>query len=95
LLKKHATITYDTGLANAEFSSGPSGGWKINSWKDSFGQDVEEWNPIQMEFYKQVKTLGLKKNETEKKKWLNKSIEDWIVEFGEMDKWKIKKTTLI
>lgn len=63
---------------------------KINSWKESFGQEVEEWNPIQMEFYKQVKTLGLKKNENEKKKWLDKSIEDWIVEFGEMDKWKVE-----
>lgn len=28
------TITYDIGLANLNFSSGPSGGWEINSWKE-------------------------------------------------------------
>lgn len=27
-------VTYDTGLANLSFSSGPSGGWHISSWKE-------------------------------------------------------------
>lgn len=29
-----ATITYNSGLANASFSSGPSAGWKISNWKE-------------------------------------------------------------
>ncbi|HEV2601588.1 MAG TPA: polymer-forming cytoskeletal protein, partial [Candidatus Babeliales bacterium] len=29
-----ATITYNSGLANLNFSSGPSGGWNITSWKE-------------------------------------------------------------
>ena len=29
-----ATVTYETGLANINFSSGPSGGWSIDSWKE-------------------------------------------------------------
>ncbi|MFA5934904.1 MAG: choice-of-anchor R domain-containing protein [Candidatus Paceibacterota bacterium] len=27
-------VTYETGLANLSFSSGPSGGWSINGWKE-------------------------------------------------------------
>jgi len=34
LVKNGATITYDSGLANARFTSGPSGGWKVRSWKE-------------------------------------------------------------
>jgi len=33
-LDNNAVITYDQGLANASFSSGPSGGWNIKSWKE-------------------------------------------------------------
>ena len=33
-LKNQATVTYETGLANVNFSSGPSGGWTIDSWKE-------------------------------------------------------------
>ncbi len=33
-LKNSATITYESGLANASFSSGPSGSWSIESWKE-------------------------------------------------------------
>ena len=33
-LDNTATITYDQGLANANFSSGPSGGYSIESWKE-------------------------------------------------------------
>jgi len=34
LLKNGVTITYDVGLANSRFSSGPSGGWVVSSWKE-------------------------------------------------------------
>ncbi len=33
-LSNNATVTYDSGLANSVFSSGPSGGWNISKWKD-------------------------------------------------------------
>jgi hypothetical protein len=29
-----ATVTYESGLANVQFSSGPSGGWGINTWQE-------------------------------------------------------------
>lgn len=34
-LNNNATITYDSGLANSNFSSGPSGSWNVKSWKES------------------------------------------------------------
>ena len=34
LLKNGATITYDIGLVNSRFTSGPSGGWVVSSWKE-------------------------------------------------------------
>ncbi|MBI4155982.1 MAG: hypothetical protein HY507_01985 [Candidatus Zambryskibacteria bacterium] len=34
VLKNSANVTYDTGLANANFVSGPSGGWTISSWAE-------------------------------------------------------------
>lgn len=33
-LNNNAVITYDSGLANMNFSGGPSGTWKINSWRE-------------------------------------------------------------
>ena len=33
-LNNNAVITYDSGLANANFVSGPSGSWSIYSWKE-------------------------------------------------------------
>jgi len=33
-LANNATVTYDSGLANSVFSSGPSGGWNVSKWKD-------------------------------------------------------------
>jgi len=33
-IKNSATVTYESGLANANFVSGPSGGWNIQSWKE-------------------------------------------------------------
>ncbi|MEI7688804.1 MAG: choice-of-anchor R domain-containing protein [Candidatus Nomurabacteria bacterium] len=33
-LNNNAVITYDNGLANANFVSGPSGTWNIESWKE-------------------------------------------------------------
>ncbi|MEK7585746.1 MAG: choice-of-anchor R domain-containing protein [Patescibacteria group bacterium] len=34
-LGNNVTITYDSGLANANFSSGPSGSYNISSWKET------------------------------------------------------------
>lgn len=34
-LSNNAVITYDSGLANSNFSSGPSGSWNVSSWKES------------------------------------------------------------
>lgn len=34
-LGNNAVITYDSGLANTNFVSGPSGSWNISSWKES------------------------------------------------------------
>lgn len=33
-LENLATVTYESGLANASFSSGPGGGWSIMSWNE-------------------------------------------------------------
>lgn len=33
-LKNNAIIRYETGILNANFTSGPSGGWNIKSWKE-------------------------------------------------------------
>ncbi len=33
-LNNNAVITYDSGLANMNFSGGPSGTWKINTWRE-------------------------------------------------------------
>lgn len=34
-LNNNATITYDSGLANTSFSTGPSGSWNVTSWKET------------------------------------------------------------
>lgn len=34
VLSGNATITYDTGLVNPNFTSGPSGAWNVSSWKE-------------------------------------------------------------
>lgn len=33
-IDQDSTITYDSGLANAQFSSGPSGGYEIKQWRE-------------------------------------------------------------
>jgi hypothetical protein len=33
-LDNNATITYESGLANVNFSSGPAGGWDITDWEE-------------------------------------------------------------
>lgn len=33
-MSNSSTIQYESGLANAFFSSGPSGGWKVKSWQE-------------------------------------------------------------
>lgn len=35
LLLKNATVSYETGLENVNFTSGPSGGWDIRSWQET------------------------------------------------------------
>jgi len=34
-IKNSAQVTYETGLANLLFTSGPSGSWSIQSWKEA------------------------------------------------------------
>ena len=34
-LSGNTNVTYDSGLANINFTSGPSGSWSINSWKET------------------------------------------------------------
>ncbi|MEK7066023.1 MAG: hypothetical protein AAB965_00435 [Patescibacteria group bacterium] len=34
VLESNATVNYESGLANINFVSGPSGGWNIGSWKE-------------------------------------------------------------
>jgi hypothetical protein len=33
-LENNAIVTYEQGLINSNFSSGPSGGWSIDKWKE-------------------------------------------------------------
>ncbi len=33
-IKNSATVTYESGLMNVNFSSGPSGGWSIQEWRE-------------------------------------------------------------
>lgn len=37
-LDNGAVVAYDQGLADIQFSSGPSGGWNINSWQETLPQ---------------------------------------------------------
>lgn len=34
-LSNNAVVTFDSGLINANFVSGPSGGWEVQSWKET------------------------------------------------------------
>lgn len=34
-LKNNVEVTYETGLENVNFSSGPSGGWEVKEWKET------------------------------------------------------------
>jgi len=34
LLENQATVMYESGLANLNFTSGPSGGWDYNAWTE-------------------------------------------------------------
>lgn len=34
IMSGSATVTYESGIADMTFSSGPSGGWNINTWKE-------------------------------------------------------------
>jgi hypothetical protein len=33
-LSGSTTVNYESGLANMNFNSGPSGTWNVNSWKE-------------------------------------------------------------
>ena len=33
-LNNNATVIYDSGLANANFVNGPSGGWNVKTWQE-------------------------------------------------------------
>jgi len=33
-LDNNATVSYEQGVQNANFSSGPAGGWKVKSWQE-------------------------------------------------------------
>ena len=35
ILANGASISYESGLESAAFSSGPGGGWEINSWNET------------------------------------------------------------
>ncbi|MGF1532160.1 MAG: hypothetical protein ACFCUI_00525 [Bernardetiaceae bacterium] len=61
----------------------------LAAWKSAMGESVEEWNPIQMEFYKQILILGL--SPEDKKKYTAMEFEDWIEKFGgkQPDEWPV------
>jgi hypothetical protein len=62
----------------------------IAEWKKVFGQDLEKWTPVQMEFYGAVRVAGL--TPEQKKKYMNYTDADWEKEFkGSMDTWKIEQ----
>ena len=35
ILENNATITYEEGLANSSFITGPSGSWHVESWRET------------------------------------------------------------
>jgi hypothetical protein len=61
----------------------------ISDWKAVFGNQPEEWNTLQMEFYKSARLKAL--SDAEKSKFLAMSDEDFEKLFGgPMDTWKIE-----
>ncbi|WP_027003557.1 hypothetical protein [Hugenholtzia roseola] len=64
--------------------------WKgkqsLADWEATFGASAE-WNPMQMEFYSQIKLLALSAEEKETLKAM--SDEEWIAKHGEMDSWAV------
>lgn len=62
----------------------------LKDWKAVMGENLEEWNPIQMEFYKQIRVMGL--SPEEKKKYTDMEFEDWIVAFDgkQPDEWAVQ-----
>lgn len=59
---------------------------KLADWEATFGASAE-WNPMQMEFYSQIKLLALSAEEKEALKAM--SDEDWVAKHGEMDTWAV------
>jgi hypothetical protein len=64
--------------------------WKqkknLSEWETHFGA-AEDWNPMQMEFFSQIKARSLSEDEKEALKSL--SDEQWAEKYGEMDTWKV------
>ncbi|TAF35501.1 MAG: hypothetical protein EAZ57_09510 [Cytophagales bacterium] len=61
----------------------------ITAWREAFKTDASNWNPFQMEFYKQVKLSAL--NDEDKKKLIERTDEQWQAEFGGMDSWQVEQ----
>lgn len=61
----------------------------LDEWKAVMGEDLELWNPIQMEFYKQIRVMAL--TPEEKQKFVDMEFEDWITRFEgkQPDEWEI------
>lgn len=61
----------------------------LDDWKAVMGEDLEMWNPIQMEFYKQIRIMAL--TPEEKQKFVDMEFTDWIVRFDDKqpDEWEI------
>ncbi len=66
----------------------------LDDWKAEMGDDLELWNPIQMEFYKQIRIIGLAP--FEKKEFEAMEFEDWIKKFEgrQPDEWKVHEMLL-
>lgn len=61
----------------------------LSEWKAIMGDDIEGWNPIQMEFYKQIRVMAL--TPEEKQKFVAMEFEDWIARFDgkQPDEWAV------
>ncbi|MCC5944804.1 MAG: hypothetical protein JJT94_07695 [Bernardetiaceae bacterium] len=61
---------------------------KKSDFKAVFGQSVDDWNPIQMEFYVETRLAGL--SDAEKKAMMEKSEDEWSASYGTpMENWDV------
>lgn len=81
--------------ANPVFTELPSAelpDWQkktLEDWRTAFGGDASNWNPLQMEFYKQVRISAL--NDSDRQAYIAKTDDDWQKEFGSMDSWQTEQ----